>query len=89
MNHNRHNIIPAGSGFPFAGDASSADLASALEVLGALAEELAAPMVAEELRLTQYQRAYSIARWAVVAADSLIEDLRPEGGPGHQRDGSA
>lgn len=79
MSDNRHNISPMDGGdFPFADDASSTDLARVLATLGALAPELEAPLVTEELRLAQYLRARSIARWLIGATDSLIEGLEGE-----------
>lgn len=74
---NRHNIADGGD-MPFADDASSVDLGRVLEALGALAPELTAPLVIEDLRLAQYQRARSIAQWVTDATDSLIESLEGE-----------
>lgn len=79
MNDNRHNISPEDGGtMPFAADASATDLGRVLATIGALAPELTAPLVTEELRLAQYQRARALARWTIDACDSLIEGLEGE-----------
>ncbi|MFJ6798862.1 hypothetical protein [Streptomyces sp. NPDC091268] len=39
--------------------------------MAGLANELAAPLVSEELRLAQYRRVANVAEWITKAADSL------------------
>ncbi|WP_338909694.1 hypothetical protein [Streptomyces nigra] len=47
-----------------------------IAALGALAPELTAPVVTEELRLRQYERAANLAQWIATAAEDLADGLR-------------
>ncbi|MEU2571767.1 MULTISPECIES: hypothetical protein [Streptomyces] len=80
----RHNIaaLPDGGQLPDSSAASAGDLGRVIGVLASLAPELAAPVVVEELRLAQYERAAELARWVAEAADDLARALR-----GHQGGG--
>ena len=72
-----HNIesAPDWDGIPAPTDATAADLGRVVERLGALAMELSAPVVTEELRLIQYRRAAEYARWITAAGDDLANAL--------------
>lgn len=77
MTGNRHNIqaLNDGADFPAPFDASAGDLGRVVEKLAALAPELTAPVVTEELRLAQYRRTAEFGRWIVEAADDLAKAL--------------
>lgn len=79
-NHDRHNVeaLNDGGDFPASCDASSTDLGRVIDRMASLAEELKAPVVTEELRLSQYRRAAVFGAWLTETADSLEESLAAE-----------
>jgi len=76
----RHNIdMNDGAGFPaYPAHASAGQLGQVIGALAALAPELNAPVVVEELRLAQYRRAVKLAEWVVAAGDDLAQALQAE-----------
>lgn len=79
MSDDRHNIAKAindGADFPASPvDSTAGDLGQVIGALAALAPELNAPVVTEDLRLAQYRRAAELGRWIVAAADDLGQAL--------------
>ncbi|GLW00308.1 hypothetical protein [Streptomyces lavendulae] len=67
--------IRDGEDLPDPSTVSAGELGRILHDLAGLADELAAPVLTEELRLAQYRRVVNLGEWITKAADSLHYDL--------------
>ncbi|MFF4644697.1 hypothetical protein [Streptomyces sp. NPDC001389] len=67
--------IRDGENLPNLSTVSARGLGRVLRDLAGIADELAAPVVTEELRLAQYRRVANLGEWITKAADSLHYDL--------------
>ncbi|CAM5670979.1 hypothetical protein GCM10017744_102510 [Streptomyces antimycoticus] len=78
LNYERHNITRS-EDLPFAGDATTADVVYAINLLTSLGREVNAPLISPDARLVQYVQLGDVSRWLVDAADALHGDLAGEG----------
>ncbi|MFE9007419.1 hypothetical protein ACFYOY_35765 [Streptomyces sp. NPDC007875] len=77
LNYERHKIARS-EDLPFAGDATTADVGYAINLLTSLGREVNAPLTSPEARLVQYVQIADVSRWIVDAADELHGDLTGE-----------
>ncbi|NUV65001.1 hypothetical protein [Streptomyces sp. CAI-85] len=71
----RHDVTTATTGLPWHGDATTEDLAAALERAAQLGAQLRAVSHSRAAREAEYREVIALSRWLVAAGQAMVEDI--------------